>query len=176
MTRGLFYLSIIMLIVSCSSSSTVISNSKLVEDFYVGKEGTQYFIKPIEFISEDKGKLIADFTFRYKDEIKDSVAINFSIYDSQIFKKLETISFESGEVQVTSSVFELLYNEKSKKSQFLSRFSTKISLEELNKLFTSGSVWKLGLKEEDFDKHYSTNKKASRAIDQINTSLFVLMR
>ena len=65
------------------------SSKKLVETFYVGIEGTQYFIKPLTYQVEDsKEELEIDCIFRYKTKLSDSdsASINFSTYTNEPLK------------------------------------------------------------------------------------------
>ena len=62
------------------------ASGKLYETFFVGDEGTQYFIKDIKFSSNlNSDQTWTDITFRYKNELKDSATINFSFLNAKLF-------------------------------------------------------------------------------------------
>jgi hypothetical protein len=62
------------------------------ETFYAGEEGTQYFIKPILFANENSSEeFIFDLTFRYKNEVLDSVILNISINSSKMYKNNDSL-------------------------------------------------------------------------------------
>jgi hypothetical protein len=89
----------------------------------VGEEGMQYFIKPLIFKSQQKGEeALPDFTFRYKNEIKDSAIVNISIEGPELYKEIDGIAFSNGDEQYELSEVKLLYNSGSK-SGYVSRFT-----------------------------------------------------
>ncbi|MGB0985082.1 MAG: hypothetical protein ACPG19_13615 [Saprospiraceae bacterium] len=115
------------------------SSKKLVETFYVGIEGTQYFIKPLTYQVEDsKEELEIDCIFRYKTKLSDSdsASINFSTYTNEPLKSFNTVAFEK--VVKTFDQVDLMFVEKDNE-YFKSRFTTKVSLIELKTFFESKS-------------------------------------
>lgn len=65
---------------------------------------------------------LPDFTFRYKNEIKDSVIVNISIEGPELYKEIDGIAFSNGDEQYELSEVKLLYNSGSK-SGYVSRFT-----------------------------------------------------
>src|SRR5690606_7037547 len=81
---------LLLLLSSCFSVKPGTSRSarNLYQNFFIGEEGSQYFIKPIAFENDEKEKLQLDITFRYKDEVKDSATVNFSIVTKELNKTI----------------------------------------------------------------------------------------
>ena len=74
------------------STSYLFSQSKDFESFFRGKEGIQYFIKPLDFKSKDsKNEINLDFLFLINNNQFTKGSSNFSIIDSQdiTFVKIE---------------------------------------------------------------------------------------
>lgn len=151
------------------------SGKNLFETFYVGEGGTQYFIKPLFFLnSQNKEELHIDFTFRYKNEVKDSVILNLSLLSSDIFKSIDSLSLSNTTYKIISKNNKLLFNEKRNKF-FNSRFSTKISLIELNKMFGSDD-WKIIVYSGGTYFTYASEKKTKKAIKKLQDKIFILFQ
>ena len=147
------------------------SGKNLFETFYVGEDGTQYFIKPLSFFTPiNKDKIDIDFTFRYKNEVKDSVTVNLSLVGSDLIKNIDSLSFSNSAHQIISTHIELLFNERTDKL-FTSRFSTKISLQDLNKLFEKDN-WEITTLKTGTT--YTTGKKTQKAIGGLRNAIFIL--
>jgi len=163
---------------SCSkTTSGVSSGKKLYTDFFVGDAGTQYYIKPLGFQNSvgAKEELLMDLTFRYKDKLKDSVNVNFSVIGTTPFKVIESLMLVSQEVSVTSNDVTFLFNERSKKG-FISRFSTQISLQELKKMVDAGHSWEIEIQSlNSGKKNFTASKKTIKSMYKLNQSLFILL-
>ncbi|MBE9466763.1 MAG: hypothetical protein IMY72_00410 [Bacteroidetes bacterium] len=151
------------------------SGKKLFETFYVGEDGTQYFIKPLIFSnSQNKEKLLIDFTFRYKNEVKDSVVINFSLLSSNIFKNIDSLSFSNTTHKIMSKNVNLMFNEK-KNKLFNSRFSTKIPLINFDKMFINGD-WNIIVYSRENSSTYYSEKKTKKAIKKLQDKIFIIFQ
>lgn len=169
--------SILLLIIACGcfsvKPSSTKSGKKYFETFYVGDEGTQYFIKPISFKSEKSNEdAVLDFTFRYKSEIKDSAIVNFSIKSALIYKSIDSLKISNKNMEVKSDKIKLIFNEK--KSSFISRFSTKLSVKEVKDLFNNNE-WVLVLYSRSQTEKFSPHRKATKAISVLSDKVFILM-
>lgn len=173
------FISILSLLLSgCLSikPSSSKSGKNYFETFFVGSEGTQYFINPLKFINKSNNEVISlDITFRYRDEIKikDSAVINFSIESMSIFKAMENIKLSGKDIQINSKEVKLLFNEK-KKNNFISRFSTKLSLIDIKRLF-SGNNWEVNISDGKQISVFSPTKNSIRAFSIVNDKVFILM-
>ena len=144
------------------------------ETFYVGQEGTQYYIKPLNFSSKDgKEKLFADLTFRYKDKVQDSAIVNFSIKGPNLYKSLSKMAISNGKTEFNGGKIDLLFNEKDK-DVFESRFSSKVSLIELKELFEK-DAWTMTIEGDQGQILFKADNKAEKAIDALNNKVFVIM-
>lgn len=176
MHKILSLLALSFLLHSCSMfrASSKKSAKKHYESFFVGEQGTQYFIKPINFqdsLSEEN--LSLDFTFRYYNQIKDSVIINFDLKGKSIYKQLEEVNFSNKNIQLSVKPIQLLFNEKHKKD-FRSRHTMKIALKDLKNMYEDPN-WKISILNSNQWKNYFPTKKTKRIVNIINQDLFSIM-
>lgn len=170
--------SLILVLGSCSAGkSGVNAGKKLFTDFFVGDAGTQYFIKPLTFenpaISNED--LLADITFRYKEKIRDSATVNFSIVSRAPIKNINSVTIMSDELHVHSEGITFLFNERSK-SGFISRFSFKIPVASLKGLVDSGYEWKFEVMETDSKtRQYVSKRSTTKSLEKLDQSLFILL-
>ena len=161
---------------SCFSvkTSTTKSGKKLYETYYVGESETQYFIKPLEFDGENKNdKMNLDFTFRYKNELKDSAVINISIVSDEIVRTAKSILFTGNNTSIIVVNPKLMFNEKNNE-KFLSRFTAKISMKDLNELILNGII-SVEIKC-DAVKLFKTNKLTEKKIISLKENVFILFK
>lgn len=142
--------------------------------FFVGEEGTQYFIKPI-LLKDEKSSdyLNIDMTFRYKNEIKDSTTVNISIQSSIVYKTLDSIKLVNKDIEIKSNKVDLLFNEKNNKG-FTSRYSTKFSVKQTKELFNNED-WEMIIYNQNNVTKYKPHGKTSKAIHAVRDRVFVLM-
>ena len=154
--------------------STTKSGKKYFETFYVGEEGTQYFIKPVLFKDEKSNEvLVLDITFRYKNKIKDSAIVNFSIKSSIIYKTIDSLKLSNKGIAIKSDKVELLFNEKNK-TGYTSRYSTKFSLKEIKEMFNN-DAWEMTIYNQNKITRYEPGSKTISAINALRVNVFVLM-
>lgn len=150
------------------------TGKNLHETFYVGEEGIQYFIKPLAFRNQETD-LLLDITFRHKDKVQDSATINFSIQSNELIKQIDTLTLSTTEVfsSIASNKIEYMFAERTKKG-YISRFSTKIELITIEKLFKN-SDWKLNvISKETAKKEYLPTSSTKKNIEKLNQNIFVL--
>lgn len=173
------FVSLILISIICSGCLSIKptstkSGKKYFETFFVGEEGTQYFIRPILFKDEKSNEdLFLDITFRYKNEIKDSATINFSIKSSTIYKTIDSLKLSNKYNKTESDKIVLLFNEKNK-AEFTSRYSTKFSLKEIKEMFND-DAWEMIIYNEKKITSYKPHKKSIRTINAVKDRVFVLM-
>lgn len=154
--------------------STTKSGKNYFETFYVGEEGTQYFINPILFKDEKSNEdLVLDITFRYRNEIKDSAIVNFSIKSSMIYKTIDSLKLSNKDIAIKSDKVELLFNEKNK-TGFTSRYSTKFGLNEIKEMFTN-DAWEVNIYNQNKITTFKPHRKTFKAINTVRDKVFVLM-
>ncbi len=171
------FILVFLIFSSCSAIKPASTNSgkTYFETFYVGEEGSQYFIKPLLFKTEKVNEqLLVDITFRYKNEIKDSAILNFSIVSPLIYKTVDSLKLLNKNLQIKTNKVKLLFNQKNT-SDFISRFTTKFSLEEIKELFEHNE-WKFILYNKNQSVEYLSNKKTNKTIFILKNNIFVLMQ
>lgn len=166
----------LLLFSSCLSikPSTTKSGKNYFETFFVGEEGTQYFIKPILFIDEKSSEnLILDISFRYRNEIKDSATVNFSIKSSTLYKSIDSLDISNQDNKIESDQLVLLFNEKSK-TGFTSRYSTRFSLNDIKEMFNN-DTWEITIYNQNKVTKYKPHRKTTTAVNAVRDRVFVLM-
>ncbi len=172
-------LSLILLLFMFSSClsikpSATKSGKNYFETFYVGEEGTQYFIKPVLFKNEKSNEdLVLDISFRYKNQIKDSAIVNFSLKSASIYKTIDSLKLSNKDIEMKSAKVVLLFNEKNK-TGFTSRYSTKFSLKEIKEMFNN-DAWEMTIYNQNKITKYEPKRKAISAINAVRNKVFVLM-
>jgi len=147
------------------------SPKKLFETFYVGEEGSQYFIKPISF-SNDSDKLLIDFTFRYKDKIKDSAIVNISFFTNEIIKECDSLKITINKHFIVVENPKYLFSER-KKDKYTSRFSLKIPVIDLYNFFNE-NYWEIISYYNNASVTFFSTKKTSKKIEKLNYHIFSL--
>jgi hypothetical protein len=165
---GLFILS------SCLSIKPggVKTGKKLYETFFVGEEGTQYFIKPLLFSNQLNEELKLDITFRCKNEIKDSAIINISFFSKEIFKIADSLKINNDGNDITLKQMKYMFSERNKEV-YNCRFSVKVNLMAVEKLFDNNN-WNLLLYKNGISTNYKTPKTTKKKIDKLNYEIFAL--
>lgn len=153
-------------------NSTGNSAKTLFETFFVGEDGTQYFIKPLTFEGENKNRLKVDITFRYKDRIKDSAVVNISFLNAEIYRSIDSLRMTNDSVSVVLKDFKYLFAERMQK-EFNSRFSTKGALADINKLFDKND-WVLIVYKQNKQSIYNTPNDTKKKIDKLKYGIFML--
>ena len=142
----------------------------LYETFYVGEEGTQYFIKPLSFSGKNKVLLKLDFTFRYKVAMKDSAVVNISFLNTEIIRCLDSVKIANGTNTMVFKKINCLFAEQ-KEKMYHTRFTAKGSLAELHKLFDK-SNWNLTAYEKNNSGIFTTPKATEKKIQKMKESIF----
>lgn len=170
------FLAMVVLLCGCFSvkPSTNKSGKKYFETFYVGVDGSQYFIKPVRLFSDTKNQeVLLDMTFRYKDEIKDSAVVNFSVTSTTLIKSIDSLKLTNKVTNISTSEINLLFNEKNK-TGFTSRFTTTLLLSKIKDMFDENS-WQLTLQNDELTTSFKPSKKAAKAIIALKDKVFILM-
>lgn len=164
-----------VIVTSCFTvrPAAVKTNKKLFETFFLGDQGTQYFIKPLIFQDDFKNYLELDITFRYLDKILDSAIINFSIYSREHIKALDSITINNKGYSVVARDVNYLYSERSKQF-FKSRFSTKVGLSDLIPLF-SNNAWSITPNKTGYSQFFAP-KSTKTKIDRLNFNIFSIVK
>lgn len=174
--RWILMLTSLLLVSSCLSIKTSGSRGakKLFASYYSGEGSTQYFIKPISFEGREKKlQLIADFTFRYKDNLDSTVTVNYTLRGSSLVGEVEKLTVSSGNKVVLMSDHLRLFKEKSRKD-LLSRFGSSMSLRDLKALMEKDQwQWKLNTGQDSIV--FESNRKSSKTINALRENLFILI-
>lgn len=165
-------INIFMLLNSCSFFGN--SSENLYSTFFVGEDGTQFFIKQLDYyMVENNEKLSLDYTFRYKDKIKDSVTINFTLFTNEFIKNIESFELKSDGKSALSNNAKLLYVDK-KDNLCENRFTTKILLDDFLKYCKSNNQ-KIIIKYNNYSNTYLPENTTIKNIESLNKNLLLLI-
>lgn len=170
------YLSSIILLVSCFAVKPTTSKygGKHYETFFVGDEGTQYFIKPISFENRQSNeKLICDITFRYNTQLIDSAVINFSVVGPKIYKSMDMLLISSGSGTVKSDDVRYLFSEPSGDG-YSSRFSSKIAMTDLFPVINTES-WHTEILHKEVKTAFMPVSKTLKVQKELHDRLLVIL-
>jgi len=105
-------------------------SNKFVDEYYIDKSVTQYFIKPILFKDSKNNTLLVDFTFRVNTITKNErvkIAGNLTIFLSE--KDIDSLNIRYNQNKYGESIvpetIELFYREVSSNNRYLNRFGSK---------------------------------------------------
>ena len=150
------------------------SGKNLFETFYIGKEGSQYFIKPLKLKGNQPNLMMKiDFTFRYKDEVKDTALVNFSLYHDQAVKAIRESTIQAENTVVRMENPDLIFIENDNKL-IKSRFTAKLPVNQLVNLFKKKN-WKVNILLEKETLQFQTPTSTERKIDKLQNKLFSLI-
>lgn len=133
---------------------------------FLAKDGLMmYFVKPIDFLSNDKEALV-DFTFKKQNEkAKDTVNVGISIHSKE---KIESSSVK--EIFIDNqklNSFEIVFNEPTKKNQEL-RILSKTSFN-LFKNYSDSTI--LTIKYSTKEEKFMLSNKAKKILRILKTSI-----
>jgi len=148
------------------------SAKKYFETFFVGEDGSQYFIKPFEFTNDNGEKVLLDITFRYKDVVKDSTKLTFTYNSKDLIKKIDSLSISNSSMSIQTNSIDLMFNERDK-ALIQSRFSSKVLLKDLVRLFDK-SNWEIELLSSDKTYTVRSNKKSDKIIEALDFEIVSL--
>jgi len=171
------YLSVISLLTLSScygiKHSTISGSKPYYQSFFIGDEGTQYFIKPIEFY-DNKSKLYLDITFRAKTELNDSAIVNFTIRSQHLHRQIDSAIIGNNLEKYELSNINLIFTER-KNNIFNSRFSANIALIELANI-SEGSNWSISITSQTAKYQFIPTKSTKRIIKNLNNDIFILFK
>ncbi len=172
----LIILTSIFVLSSCMGARMPMSGKrdKLVETFFIEKGITQYFIKPLMLKGERKGALYLDFTFRDQEVQNDSATVNFSVENESTLKEVESLRvIASGQTASASDITFLLTKDRG--GSFESRYSSKIPLDEVKKLFEHAE-WQATIVNEGSTIRFTSPGKAMKSIEKLNDRVLAQLK
>jgi hypothetical protein len=149
------------------------AGKKLYETFYVGEEGTQYFIKSMTFNDIRNGEMELDITFRGNKQKADSAILNISVFGDEVLKAADSLQIANSTSTLVVRELKYMFADR-KKDEYHSRFSTKVSLAELSKLFENES-WSITLCHDNVKNEYLAKSNTKKKINKINLEVFSLL-
>jgi hypothetical protein len=148
------------------------SGKRLYETFFVGEEGTQYFIKPLSFINKTAEELKLDITFRYKNVVKDSATVNITFHAKNNLKSLDSLKITNMVFNTTISEMKYLFSERNS-DMYNCRFSSKVPLADAEKLFENNQ-WIITQYNDHIVTKYMPSPSTNEAIGKLDYEIFSL--
>ncbi len=142
---------------------------KWVETFFASDKGMLYFVKPILFQESESNKLIADFSFKYKDEWKDSAIMNFTFYSNMPIKSLDSIKITAKDRVTTFPISSHLFSEKYHNS-IANRFSVSIPQTYFKKMIDASTI-SINLYYPSKVEQYKSSDKAVKAFNYLSKNI-----
>jgi hypothetical protein len=141
----------------------------------MGDAGTQYFIKPLEFINDNKESILVDFTFKENIILGDTnfTIMNFSILSNDLVSVFDSIIVKSPSYTNKLTSVKLLYKEKRKK-QYFYRVSCKTESKIVENLFTENN-WEIIFVSNKQAFNFSATKRTNKAIALLNSAIFEMV-
>lgn len=172
--RSCFFLSILFIIPSCMGvkPGATKSGGKSYETFFVGEEGTQYFIKPLKLSTDSNEYLELDITFRYKNEVKGLSTLNISFITNEKLNSIDSLEINNGDTSIFVKKISHLFTERDK-NMYSCRFSSEVDLIDLKTLFEK-SDWKVSPYRNGLSTNYMATKSTTKAITTLNYDIFDL--
>ena len=150
------------------------ANSKFYETFYVGDDGLQYFIKPLEFTASKSEQIFMDFTFRYKRGVNSMATINFTQFSQVNLQQIDSIEINSLAKSMLVKQVSHMFTEK-EKDGVSSRFTFQIPLRDLNALFSDVN-WSVAILGETFEQNYKPEDKSRKIMKGLKSQIFDLIQ
>ncbi|MCB0546193.1 MAG: hypothetical protein KDD19_01315 [Phaeodactylibacter sp.] len=149
------------LIGALSVAATAQASSKYLKT--MGQEGyTLYFIKPLAF-KAGKARLVPDFTFQYRETPPEEVDLKFSFFSKKPTRKMDVLSFYSGEEALgQSSIPNLMFLEQAK-GRWHTRFNASIPYSTLMKMLQAGETLVIRLHIGEEELSFPAGKKWDKA-------------
>jgi len=164
---------IIVFTFGVTSCSNVKSYNDLYTSFFVGEDGTQFFIKPLEFFHlENDAKLDLDITFRYKDTIKDSVTVNLTLYSTTFLKNIDFVEMIGEKQRIKSNNIKLIYIDKNT-DLCENRYSVKFLLKDYLNIFQENN-FSMNVNYLNYDNIYLPDNSSNKKIRILNENLINL--
>lgn len=139
--------------------------------FYVGEEGTQYFIKPLAF-EGDRSRAEADFTFRLGSDSPADARIVISVLGDEVIRKADSVTFANRDLHFSSDSVRLLFNERLRKG-VESRHEVFVPVPYLTGLFNQ-TDWEMVLHHGGKQTAFHPEKKTRKRIESLRHDIFSL--
>lgn len=110
-------------------SGTKSGGGELITTFYSGEDSLMYYINSLDFKSDDREKIIMDFTYHYVDGVEGEVVTNFTLMDEEKRHDYKELLFKYDDKVIKIPEVERIYSE-SMKRKFRHRYTFKLTEEE----------------------------------------------
>lgn len=144
--------------------------------YFAGEDGTQYFIKPLDFQNSEGTKATVDFTFRSRDTLSPSAeaTVNISIFQPDEKDELPQVPAKVWLQHDTTRIIlrnpERLLISPQKKT-VNNRFTSTCNARELKSLFEAGTFQLLVGEKEPYQR-FAPTKKTEKKITRTQAGVF----
>ena len=148
---------------------TAKGGGKHFEEFFLGENRYQYFIKPFVF-SKDGADLSLDITFRYPQK-SDTGTLNFTLITNEAQSKVTGIELANNHHTVELDDLKLVYTSRESDNEFHARYSTDIQSDEVVQLL-SDSDWTMKLIYQKGSDLFHPARRSQRILSQLQSGLY----
>jgi len=141
--------------------------------FFVSEGVTQYYIKPVEFESENEDMSL-DMTFRVGPGTSDSVVVNFTVEGDRILKRVDVLTIDNGTDTVSTTATRNMFTE-DRSGTIFARFTNNVPRSGLLALFQKPE-WKVHLMTGDTTVTYNATGSTRSTIASLERSLLRILR
>lgn len=141
--------------------------------FFVSEGVTQYYIKPLEFESENEDMSL-DMTFRIGPGTSDSVVVNFTVEGDRILKRVDVLTIDNGMDTVSTTATRNMFTE-DRSGTIFARFTNNVPRRGLLTLFQKPE-WNVHLTTGDTTVTYKATGSTRSTIASMERSLLRILR
>ncbi|TVR86684.1 MAG: hypothetical protein EA411_09805 [Saprospirales bacterium] len=138
------------------------------DQFFLGDNQFQYFIKPISFSSETSS-LSLDITFRHP-ETGDTATVNFTVAGDEPQTKVKAIQIENGEQSIRSEDLEIIYQRSPSGGTYVMRYSSHFAPDEMIQQL-GNPEWKVKVTFESDDQVFKAERRTRRVLNRLKSGL-----
>jgi len=138
------------------------------EQFFLGDNQFQYFIKPISFSSESSS-LSLDITFRHP-ESGDTATVNFTVAGDEPQTQVKAIQIENGEQTIGSETLEIIYQRSTSGGTHELRYSSQFASDEIIQ-HLGNPDWKVRVTFESDEQMFEGNRRTRRVLNRLQSGL-----
>jgi len=137
------------------------------EEFFLGSNSYQYFIKPLSF-SANEADIKLDITFRYPD-IRDTAAVNFTLITKKPQSRISKLQLSNHNHTSELTELEIIFTES--ESEYQARYTGGLVTEEIIQLLSDPN-WTLSLTYREGGEKFKPTRRTQRVLSRLESGLY----
>jgi len=139
------------------------------DQFFLGDNQFQYFIKPISFASETS-TLSLDITFRHPDTA-DSAIVNFTLKTDQQLSRARAIQLKNNKDTIQANKLNIIYQRSPSSGNYEVRYSSRFTPEEVIQQLGDPD-WKVMVSFEGEEQEFEAERRTRRVLNRLKSRLY----